>query len=100
MQIDIAQCIIKMANIHFKSEDALQAIELQTKALVILERILGLDNPQVAINYSTLAMYYHGSGFFTKGFEYMWRALSLMQLCSGEYHPDIANIYLNLGMMY
>ena len=28
IQIDIAQCIIKMANIHFKSEDALQAIEL------------------------------------------------------------------------
>ena len=28
MQVDIAQCIIKMAAVHFKTEDILQAIEL------------------------------------------------------------------------
>jgi len=33
-------------------------------------------------------------------FDYMWRALNLLQLSCGEYHPEIASIYLNLGLMY
>lgn len=100
MQVDIAQCIIKMAAVHFKTEDILQAIELQTKAIIILERVLGFENPLVGLNYSKLAMYYHSTGYFSAGFEHMWRALSILQLSCGEHHPEIANIYLNLGMMY
>jgi protein TIF31 len=100
MQVDIAQCIIKMAAIHFKSEDILQAIEFQTKAIIILERLLGLENPLVALNYAKLAMYYHSTGYNTVAFDHMWRSLNIMQLSCGEYHPDIANIYLNLGLMY
>ena len=30
----------------------------------------------------------------------MYRALSILKMCSGDYHPEIGNIYLNLGMMY
>lgn len=45
-------------------------------------------------------MYYHSTGYFTMAFDYMWRALNLLQLSCGEYHPEIASIYLNLGLMY
>jgi protein TIF31 len=89
-----------MAAIHFKSEDILQAIEFQTKAIIILERVLGIENPLVALNYSKLAMYYHTTGYYSMGFDYMYRSLNIMQLSCGEFHPDIANIYLNLGLMY
>jgi tetratricopeptide (TPR) repeat protein len=53
-----------------------------------------------AWGYSSLALYYHTSGYFLKAFEYMMRALSAMKICAGENHPDIASIYLNLGLMY
>jgi tetratricopeptide (TPR) repeat protein len=62
--------------------------------------VLGVENPFVALNYSKLAMYYHSTGYFTLAFEYMWRSLNILQLSCGEYHPEIANIYLNMGMMY
>ena len=30
----------------------------------------------------------------------MYRALSILKMCTGDYHPEICNIYLNLGLMY
>ena len=45
-------------------------------------------------------MYYHNSGYFSKGFEYLHRALGILQASIGEYHPEIASIYLKLGLVY
>lgn len=33
-------------------------------------------------------------------FTYMHRALNILSLCAGDVHPEIASIYLNLGLMY
>jgi hypothetical protein len=30
----------------------------------------------------------------------MYRALSILKVSAGEDHPDIAALYLNLGLMY
>ena len=30
----------------------------------------------------------------------MYRALSILKMSGGDYHPEIGNIYLNLGLMY
>lgn len=100
MSEDAATCIVQIAAIQFKFGDFLQAIELQTRAIVLLERILGLDHPEVASQYSTLAMYYHSCGYFQMSFNYMYRSLSILQLISGDYHPEIAAVHLNLGLMY
>ncbi len=45
MTKEVATCIIKIAAIQFRYGDFLQAIELQTRAIVLLERLLGLDDP-------------------------------------------------------
>ena len=45
-------------------------------------------------------MYYHNCGYFSKGFEYLHRALKIMQSSMGEYHPEIASIYLKMGLVY
>ena len=80
--------------------DFLQAIELQSKSIVILEKILGFDNPSVAYGYSNLGLYYHSCHYYTKGFEYMNKSLMILEVVCGDNHPDITSIYLNLGMMY
>ena len=100
MNEEVATCLSNIASIQFKLGDFLQAIELQTKVIVLQERLIGLDHPYVAYNYSTLAMFYHNCAYYSKGFEYMHRALSILKLSAGEYHPEICNIYLNLGLMY
>ena len=30
----------------------------------------------------------------------MYRSLNILKIVGGEGHPDVANIYLNLGLMY
>lgn len=89
-----------MANIQFKMGDFLQAIELQSKSIIISEKLLGCDHPSVAYHYSNLALYYHTCQYFTKGFEYMHKSLKILQVVCGDNHPDLASIYLNLGLMY
>lgn len=45
-------------------------------------------------------MYHHSCGYFTKGFEHMYRAITLLKVVCGENHPEISGIYQNLGLMY
>jgi len=100
MNEEVATCITNIASIQFKFGDFLQAIELQTKAIVLHERLLGVDHPQVGFSYATLSMYYHNCGYFSKGFEYLHRALDILHSSIGEYHPEIASIYLKMGLVY
>lgn len=100
MHPDVASCISKMANIQFKFGDYLQAIELQTKSIIIQEKILGYDSPTVAYSYSNLGLYYHTCQYHSKGFEYIQKSLDILKVVCGENHPDISSIYLNLGLMY
>lgn len=100
MNEEVARCITNIASIQFKFGDFLQAIELQTKAIVLQERLLGVEHPDVGYSYATLSMYYHNCGYFSKGFEYLHRSLSILQSAIGEYHPELASIYLKLGLVY
>lgn len=97
---DIASNIQKMANIQYKLGDLLTAVELMTKSIIIKEKVLGFDHPQVAYSYSNLGLYYHTAKYFRKGFECMMKSLNILQNCAGYNHPDISNIFMNLGMMY
>jgi len=100
MNPEVANCITKMANIQYKMGDYLQAIELQTKSVIIQEKILGYDDPQLAYSYSNLGLYYHQCRYWSKGFEYLNRAKSILQVVSGDDHPDTTSVILNLGLMY
>ena len=30
----------------------------------------------------------------------MYRALNILKMSAGDFHPEVGNIYLNLGLMY
>ena len=59
MTEEVAASVTKMANIQYKYRDCVQAIKLQSKAIVIQEKVLGFDDPTVAYSYSNLGLYYH-----------------------------------------
>lgn len=100
MNREVAACLSQIASMQFKFGDYLQAIEIQTKAIVLQERLLGLDHPQLAFSYSTLGMYYHSCGYFAKGFDCMLRAVSILLLVAGDIHPELSSLYTNLAIMY
>lgn len=78
MFYEVAQCISKMANIQYKFRDCLQAIELQSKAIIIEEKVLGFDDPTLAYSYSNLALYYHACGHMQKSFQLMNRSIRIL----------------------
>lgn len=45
-------------------------------------------------------MYFYNCGYFSMSFTYMHRALLILSLVAGDNHPEIASVYLNLGLMY
>ncbi len=54
----------------------------------------------MAYSYSNLGLYYHTARYHKKGFECMLKSLQILQNVAGFNHPDICNIFINLGMMY
>ena len=67
---------------------------------MLQERLLGYDDPQVGFSYATLSVYYHSAGYMSRAFEYLNRSLAILQNSIGEYHPEIAGIYMKMGLMY
>lgn len=55
VSIEICNTIKRLANLNSKFMELLQAIEMQTKAIVLAERLLGVDHPEVAESYLQLA---------------------------------------------
>ena len=96
MNKDVATCIEKIANIHFRMGDFQQAIALQIKVVVLCEKLHGLIHPQTANAYSNLGLYHHSAGLVEKGFDFMFRALYILP----DNHPEICAIYVTLGLMY
>jgi len=73
---------------------------MQTKAIVLNERLAGRDHPEVAETYSSLAIYYHTCGLSERAFKYMYQALAILEVSVGDVHPSVANLWQNLAQMY
>lgn len=92
-------CLSKLSNIHFKFGDYNQAVQLQTKCVILTEKLFGKVHAQTAQAYASLAQITTIANY-TKSFEYMNRALYIYELVCGDYHPEISATYLSLGFMY
>jgi tetratricopeptide (TPR) repeat protein len=60
---------------------------MHTKSIVLAERILGPEHPEVAESYQTLALYYNKVGYHKKAIECLQRALAIMNLSAGDMNP-------------
>ena len=48
---DIVICYRAIARIHYLADDAVQAVSFQKKAVIVAERIYGIDHPEVLVSY-------------------------------------------------
>ena len=96
---EAVSCLTELANIHFKFGDYNQACQLQTKCVILTEKIYGRIHSKTAQAYSNLANI-TTVGSYTKAFEYMKRALYIYEIICGDNHPEISSTYSSLGFMY
>lgn len=104
---EAATCLSMLASIHFKFGEITnyifscnQAIQLQTKAVVLYEKLFGKIHPSVAQAYLALYKYSIKLGNYQKAFKYLHRALYIYEIVCGENHPEISNIFMSLGIMH
>ena len=48
---DIVVCYRAIARIHYLADDAPQAVSFQKKAVIVAERIFGIDHPETLVAY-------------------------------------------------
>ncbi|XP_067032166.1 clustered mitochondria protein homolog [Acropora muricata] len=99
LHADIATCYRAIARLHYLAEDSVQAVSFQRKAVVVCERIFGVDHPDTVIAYVHLALYCHNAGLASVALKLMYRARYLALVVFGEGHPDMATFDSNIGLI-
>lgn len=96
---ETAACYQNLALVLYQAKDVLQAIEYQHKAVIISERLSGLDSADTSQAYSGLAMFLHANGKYSTALSCIKRSLYLASLMTNATHPDIATAYTNIAAM-
>ena len=79
--------------------DYAEALCYQQKAVLMTERVLGLDHPHTITEYANLALYCFANGHVTSALKLFYRARYLALLCHGERHPEVALFDSNIGLI-
>jgi tetratricopeptide (TPR) repeat protein len=72
-------------------------LQLYRRALVIRERVLGSDHPDVATSLNNLASLYKSQGKYDEAEPLHRRALAIREKSLGSDHPDVAASLNNLA---
>ncbi|VDN97985.1 unnamed protein product [Rodentolepis nana] len=116
---DIGACNRILARLSYVLGTRHNALQYQTQATLICERVLGVDHPSTAAEYASsafpiascffvilkyddlshLAHYCFANNNFTAAMNALCRARYLAVLCHGPIHPEIAQIDVNLGLL-
>ncbi|ESN91217.1 hypothetical protein HELRODRAFT_194531 [Helobdella robusta] len=99
MHYEIASCARLLARLSYIMVDYGEALVYQQRAVLMSERVLGIDHPSTITEYAHLALYCFANNQIPIALKLMYRALYLALLCTGENHPEIALFYCNIGLM-
>jgi tetratricopeptide (TPR) repeat protein len=81
----------------FNAGDVAQGLTHQIKAVIINERIHGIDSQQTYHSYSTLGVMYHNLHKTEQSLNYWERALLLGSTVAGVDHPDLSSTLVNVS---
>ncbi len=91
-------CLRLMARLNYILGDYNEAVSTQFKAVMMCERLYGVDHSQVISEYTHLALYAFASGQIQNSLKYLYRARYLLMVISGEDHPEMSLIDSNIGI--
>ncbi|XP_039267294.2 clustered mitochondria protein homolog [Styela clava] len=99
MHMEIASCYRSIARLQYISGDHPEAVSNQQKALIMFERILGIDHATTMFAYVNLAIYCFANSQIQSSLKLLYRAKYLLNVMYGDDHPDMAQINSTIGLV-
>merc|ERR1719495_3004788 len=99
MHPEIAQCLRMLARLNYIMGEHGEAMAFQQKAVLMSERVNGIDHPYTITEYTHLALYCFANGQITTALKLLYRARYLALVVVGESHPEVALIDSNIGLI-
>lgn len=99
MHPEIAQCLRMLARLNYIMGDYVEAMSFQQKAVLMSERVNGIDHPYTITEYTHLALYCFANQQVSVALKLLYRARYLLLLIHGEVHPEMALIDSNIGLI-
>merc|ERR1712079_523055 len=99
MHPEIAQCLRMLARLNYIMGDHVEAMSCQQKAVLMSERVNGIDHPYTITEYTPLALYCFANTQVSTALKLLYRARYLALLVTGENHPELALIDSNIGLI-
>uniref|UniRef100_A0AAR2ISD0 Clustered mitochondria protein homolog n=1 Tax=Pygocentrus nattereri TaxID=42514 RepID=A0AAR2ISD0_PYGNA len=99
MHVEICACLRLLARLNYIIGDHPEALSNQQKAVLMSERVLGIEHPNTIQEYMHLALYCFANGQLSTALKLLYRARYLMLLVCGEDHPEMALLDSNIGLV-
>ncbi|KAG5836713.1 hypothetical protein ANANG_G00231490 [Anguilla anguilla] len=99
MHVEICACLRLLARLNYIMGDHQEALSNQQKAVLMSERVLGIEHPNTIQEYMNLALYCFANGQLSTALRLLYRARYLMLLACGEDHPEMALLDSNIGLV-
>jgi len=99
MHPEIAQCLRMLARLNYIMGVHQEALSCQQKAVLMSERVNGLEHPYTITEYTHLALYCFANTQVSTALKLLYRARYLALLVCGENHPELALIDSNIGLI-
>ncbi|KAF3847778.1 hypothetical protein F7725_020806 [Dissostichus mawsoni] len=99
MHVEICACLRLLARLNYIMGDHAEALSNQQKAVLMSERVLGIEHPNTVQEYMHLALYCFANGQLSTALKLLYRARYLMLVVSGEDHPEMALLDSNIGLV-
>ncbi|XP_060799958.1 clustered mitochondria protein homolog isoform X2 [Neoarius graeffei] len=99
MHVEICACLRLLARLNYIIGDHPEALSNQQKAVLMSERVLGIEHPNTIQEYIHLALYCFANGQLSTALKLLYRARYLMLLVCGEDHPEMALLDSNIGLV-
>lgn len=99
MHGEIAQCLRMVARLCYVTGEHRDAMAYQQKAVLMSERVNGIDHPYTITEYVHLALYCFANGQVSTALKLLYRARYLALLVCGENHPEMALLDSNIALI-
>merc|ERR1719188_2149558 len=99
MHPEIAQCLRMLARLNYIMGDHAEAMSYQQKAVLMSERVNGIDHPYTITEYVHLALYAFANSQISTSLKLLYRSRYLCLLVFGEHHPEVSLIDSNIGLI-
>ena len=99
-ELQVANCLAKIAFQYDRKNDYPEAIRLQTMAVEIFKKVLGAQNRDYAKSLHHLAWFYDDIGNYHEAIRLQTIAVQIQKNYLGEYNQDHASSLNNLAIYY